>query len=100
MADVHTPFPVHGMDEALGLRRTRLALATLVGGLLGRAWQASASSSGSHVGRLAADHRREAATLALPAQVPVTLRADVLVAAFATLGTFLARRRLFPRMRP
>lgn len=33
--DVHTPYAVHGMDEALGLPETRLGMATLTGGLVG-----------------------------------------------------------------
>ncbi|MBK6407426.1 MAG: DUF3341 domain-containing protein [Holophagales bacterium] len=37
--------------------------------------------------------------LALPAQVPVSFELTVLFAAFATVGTLLARRRLFPAVR-
>ena len=33
--DVHTPFPVHGMDDAMGIRGTRLPLIVLAGGLTG-----------------------------------------------------------------
>jgi hypothetical protein len=33
--DVHTPFPVHGMDSAMGLRRSRVQRLTLVGGIVG-----------------------------------------------------------------
>ena len=33
--DVYAPFPVHGMQEAMGLRPTRLPWATLAGGLIG-----------------------------------------------------------------
>lgn len=33
--DVHTPFPVHGMDEEMGLKRTKLPYYVLVGGLIG-----------------------------------------------------------------
>ncbi len=29
--DVHSPFPVHGIEEALGWRETRLPWATFVG---------------------------------------------------------------------
>lgn len=35
--DVHTPFPVHGMDRAMGIRYTKLPLVVLVGGLTGTA---------------------------------------------------------------
>ncbi len=33
--DVYTPHPVHHLDEAMGLTRSRLPLATLAGGVLG-----------------------------------------------------------------
>ena len=35
--DVHTPFPVHGMDEAMGLGRSRVPWITFVAGLVGLA---------------------------------------------------------------
>ena len=33
--DAYTPFPVHGLSEAIGLRQTRLPLVVLVGGIIG-----------------------------------------------------------------
>ena len=33
--DAHTPFPVHGLDEAMGLGRSRLPFVTLICGLSG-----------------------------------------------------------------
>ena len=33
--DVHTPFPIHGMDDAMGIRGTRLPFIILAGGLTG-----------------------------------------------------------------
>ncbi len=33
--DCHSPFPVHGLDEAMGMRRTRLGLVIGLFGLLG-----------------------------------------------------------------
>ena len=33
--DVHTPFPVHGMDRAMGLRSTKLPWLVLGGGITG-----------------------------------------------------------------
>jgi len=35
--DVFAPFPVHGLDEAMGIRRTRLPYVTLLAGLTGLA---------------------------------------------------------------
>jgi hypothetical protein len=33
--DVHTPFPVHGMDDAMGIKGTQLPFLVLAGGLTG-----------------------------------------------------------------
>jgi hypothetical protein len=33
--DAHTPFPVHGLDRAMGLKRSPMPFIVLVGGLLG-----------------------------------------------------------------
>ena len=33
--DVNTPFPMHGMDAAMGLRRSRVQRFTLLGGIIG-----------------------------------------------------------------
>src|ERR1043165_2532296 len=35
VADVYTPYPVHGMDEAMGLKPSRLSIFCFVCGLLG-----------------------------------------------------------------
>ena len=33
--DVFSPFPIHGMDEALGLKRTRIAICCFIYGVIG-----------------------------------------------------------------
>ncbi len=33
--DAYSPFPVHGLDEAIGFQRSRLPLIVLIGGLIG-----------------------------------------------------------------
>ena len=33
--DVHTPFPVHGLDAAMGLKRSRVPVLTFIGGVTG-----------------------------------------------------------------
>jgi len=92
--DVHTPFPVHGMAEAIGLAPTRLARATLAGAALG---------GGAAIGFQVWSHARSwpldvggKDLLALPALVPVTFELTVLLAAFATVFALI----LYSRLRP
>ena len=33
--DVHTPYPIHGLDGAMGLKDTKLGFVTLFAGILG-----------------------------------------------------------------
>lgn len=94
--DVHSPFLVHGMADALGLRPSRLGWATFLGGLLG-----GAVAFGFQIWTHAIDWPLVIggkSPLALPAQVPVGFELTVLFAALATVGGLLAKRRLFPRV--
>jgi hypothetical protein len=80
--DVHTPFPVHGMDDAMGIRGTRLPWIILGGGLTGLGlatlmqWWMNAVDypfliSGKPL-------------FSLPANIPVMFELTVLFSAFAT----------------
>lgn len=93
--DVHTPFPVHGMPEAMGLKETRLAYGSLVGGGVGlvlavwfQIWSHSASWPLNVGGKTMS---------ALPAIIPVSFELTVLLAGIATVGTLLVACRLLPR---
>jgi len=94
VSDVQTPFPIHGLDEAMGLNETRIPRATLVGGIVGtllaigfQAWVGLVSWPLNIGGK---------SNLALPALVPVTFEVAVLLAAFATVGALLYLSRLRP----
>lgn len=80
--DAHTPFPVHGMDAAMGIEGTKLPLFVLVGGLTGMTaallmiWWMNAVDypfiiSGKPM-------------FGWPAAMPVTFELTVLFSAFAT----------------
>jgi hypothetical protein len=97
IADVHSPFPVHGIDEALGWPDTRLPWATFFGGALGmcialmlQLWT-HASDWPLNIGGKT--------DVALPALVPIAFELTVLLAAFGTVGGLLARSRLTPTAR-
>ncbi len=81
--DVHTPFPVHEIAEAMELRPSGLSRATLAGGVAGltlglgfQAWTSVVDWPMNIGGK---------SDLALPALVPVTFELGILFAAIATV---------------
>lgn len=90
--DAHTPFPVHGLDKAMGLRRSPLPWIVLVLGLAGAAggfilqWWVHASAyplviSGKPY-------------FSWPAFIPITFELGVLFAALGAVFGMLALNRL------
>ena len=94
IADAYTPYPVHGLDRAMGLRPSRLPWACFVCGLVGVAFALSlqpwamAHSWPLNVGGKPWN--------SLPAYVPVTFEVMVLLAGLGLVLTFLLRCRLLP----
>jgi hypothetical protein len=94
IADAFTPYPVHGLDRAMGLRPSRLPWACFAYGLIGAAFALSsqpwamAQSWPINVGGKPWN--------SLPAYVPVTFEVMVLLAGLGVVLTFLLRCRLFP----
>jgi hypothetical protein len=80
--DVHTPFPIHGMDEAMGIRGTRLPFLVLGGGISGLGlatlmqwWMNAVDYPFAISGK---------PLFGLPANIPVMFELTVLFSAFAT----------------
>lgn len=96
--DVYSPHPIHGMDEALGLRPTRLTWVCFICGAIGA------------LGMLWFQHFVNAVQWpinvggkpwnSLPAEAPVAFEMLVLLAAFGSVFACLAVCRLFPGKRP
>lgn len=90
--DAHTPWPVEGMDEVLGLRPSGVRVAGLIAGLLGGAgayavqWYTNAISYPINVGGRPLH--------AWPAFIPITFELLVLCAALAIFFTLLITLRL------
>jgi hypothetical protein len=82
--DAHTPFPIHGMDDAMGIKGTQLPFIVLAGGLTGFAlallmqwWMNAVDYPFIISGK---------PFFGLPANIPVTFELTVL---FSALATFL-----------
>ena len=94
IVDVFTPYAVHGLDEAMGLERSRLPWVCFALGLAGAAakvwfeYWTTASDWPLNVGGKPWD--------SLPAFVPITFEVMVLCAGLSTVVAFLWMNRLFP----
>lgn len=102
--DVHSPFPVHRMEQAMGLGSTRLPWITLILGLSGTAtalllvWWTNAVSLPVPAWVRGYTYVISGKPLfSLPANIPVVFELTVLFAATATLVGMLLLNRL-PRL--
>jgi hypothetical protein len=96
--EVYSPFPVHGLDEALGYRRSRLPIAAFLFGMLGTTL---ALVMQFYMMRIdwpmiigGKDHA------AFPNFIPVTFELTVLLAAFGMVGVFFVSNNLKPWAQP
>jgi hypothetical protein len=96
--DIYSPYPVHGTDRALGLRRSRLPRAAFVFGLLGVAlafwfqFWVSAIDWPINIGGRPWN--------SLPAFVPVAFEMMVLCSGLGLALTWLFACRLYPGKKP
>ncbi len=86
--DAHAPYPVHGLNDAMGIRQTRLPLFVLGGGLTGGAlallmqwWMNAVDYKYLISGK---------PFFSLPANIPVFFELTVLFAALGAFGGMLA----------
>ena len=96
--EVFTPFPVHGLDIALGLKRTRIAICAFLYGLTGLSlgllmmWYMMVSDWPQSFG----GKPNFMLHLNLPAFVPVAFECTVFCAAHGMALTFLLRSWILP----
>lgn len=96
--DVWTPHPIHGLDELLGLRRSRLGVVCFLGGVVGLSggfafqYWASARNWPLDVGGMPFN--------SFPAFVPMAFELTILVAGICTVLGLLLRNRLRPGKAP
>ena len=98
IVDAYSPYPIHGIDEVMGIRRSRLTLVCFAAGLTGLTlgllfqYWSSAVDWPLDVGGRPFD--------SLPAFIPVAFEMTVLFGGLATALALLARSRLWPGRRP
>lgn len=96
--EVFTPYPIHGLDENLGYKRSRLPIAAFLFGLTGctLALTMMYSMNGfdwpMNVGGKP--------NASLPNFIPITFEGTVLFAAFGMVGTFFTASKLAPWSKP
>jgi len=94
--DLHSPYPLHGSDEALGLPRSKVPLVALVAGVTGAAggylmqWYLSAAAWPLNVGNRPPH--------SAPAFIPVTFELGILFASLAIFIGLLGGFFGFPRL--
>lgn len=96
--EVFTPFPVHGLEDALGYKRTRLPIAAFMFGMTGtglallmQIWMLGYDWPMIIGGKNFAS---------LPPFVPVTFELTVLLSALGMVGTFMIASDLKPYKQP
>jgi hypothetical protein len=92
--EVYTPYPVHGLEDVLGYKRSRLPIAAFLFGMLGTTL---ALTMQLYMMRFdwpmiigGKDHA------AIPDFIPVTFELTVLLAAFGMVGVFMISSNLKP----
>ena len=98
IVDIHTPYPVHGLSELLELKRSRIPLFGLIGGVFGASvltgmiFWISTQNWPLNIGGKPWN--------SLPAFIPPIFEATILWAVFAAFGALLVMGRMNPMRRP
>ncbi|CAM4158241.1 DUF3341 domain-containing protein [Cytophagaceae bacterium 50C-KIRBA] len=96
--DVFTPFPIHGLDRAVGHERTRLPIAAFMFGVLGLACTLSLISYTMVFDWPMIIGGKD--FFALPNWIPVSFEGTVLFTAFGLVITFCISNNLYPGNQP
>src|SRR5688572_23314124 len=86
--DAFSPFPIHGLHDAVGMRSTKLPVIVFIGGLIGgiggyvMCWYANVIAYPLNIGGKPYN--------SWPAWIPITFECAILVAAFAAVFGMLA----------
>lgn len=100
--DVFSPFPIHGIDPIIGIKRTRLGIAAFMYGITGTClvtlgiWYFNIFDWPINIGGKPNWHYYQN----VPAFIPVTFEFTVLCAAHGMALTYLIRNKTLPGMPP
>ncbi len=102
VAEVYSPFPIHGIDPIIGIPRTRIAICAFIYGLTGLGlatlmmWYMMISDWPSDIG----GKPNWQYFLNIPAFIPISFESTVFCAAHGMALTYLLRCWLVPGARP
>ena len=94
--DVHSPFPIHGMDKAMGLGKSWLSAVVLCGGATGFTTAVCLEFYAGLIGTPVNVNGKPISWATVPAFFPVMFELTVLFSAFACVGALLVMN-LLPR---
>ena len=90
--DIYAPYPIHGLDRAMSIRRTRLPYVTMAMGLHGLSFAMSFQFYTNVLDwRVNVGGKPDNSTLAF---VPISFELTVLFGALATIAAFFIRASL------
>jgi len=92
--EVYSPFPVHGIDDVLGYKRSRLTIVAFLFGLLGTSLALTMQFGMMTIDWPMIIGGKDYAPV--PSFIPVTFELTVLLASFGMVGTFMIISNLKP----
>lgn len=84
--DVHSPFPIHGMDKAMGLGKSWLSAFVFCGGLLGSVTAFALQVYPSIIEYPLIVHGKPTNLMTYPAFFPITFELTILFSAFSCIA--------------
>ena len=92
--DVYTPFPVHGMDKAMGLGKSWLSAVVLFGGISGLLIAVVLACYPSLIEYQTVVHGKPTDWTTVPAFVPIFFELTILLSAFTTVFALMVMSQL------
>ncbi len=88
--DVHTPFPIHGMDAAMGLKKSPVGYFVFFGGLTGSLVALTLAGYPSIIEYPLIVAGKPLNLFTIPAFFPIIFELTILLSAFTAVGSLLA----------